>query len=152
MQELQEQYFKELLAEFESEGVETKIIDGTGKWQIGNTLLALVPVGDEEKAALLQIAIARFSDDLYFVNLYTTLVSEATRDTPELRDMLNDFNTACPIGSYGVIGKEVYHKYAILGDSETTVDSLLYETFRALAAISFIIDTNFRDIISGFQP
>jgi hypothetical protein len=150
MQELQAEYINELLAEFESAGIEAKIIEGYGKWQIGDTLLALVPVGDEGKAALLQVAVARFSDDLYFVNLYTTLVTEATRDTPELRDMLNDFNTACPIGAFGVIGKEVYHKYAILGDSETTVDSLLYETFRALAAINFIISTNFKNITDGF--
>lgn len=150
MAEKQTEYITQLSAHFEESGLESKIIDGVGGWQFGDTLMSLVPVTDTGENVLLQVAMARYSDDLFFINIYSTIVTETKNDTPELREMLNAFSAVCPVGAFGVIGKEVYHKYTLLFEDEDEVDFLVFETVRALSAISFIISANFKDITEGF--
>ncbi|GHU47800.1 hypothetical protein FACS1894120_6060 [Clostridia bacterium] len=146
MKEKQAEYLERLFAELTGEGLKAEIVPGMGRWQIGDTLRMLMPVGVKGEEVLLEIAAARFDDDLSFISLYSAIIPE-TKNTGV---SLHQLNLICPIGAFGVAGNQVYHKYSLIFDDYSDVDLLIYDTVRALAGISYIIAVHLPELLKAF--
>ena len=139
---LWEQLFAMLEEAFGELGIEHKMIDGVEAPQIGNTLLAFLPVADEaDQRVLLEIALAELGEGMLFLQFYSTVVFECVQSPDVLLEAINTVNFYCPVGSFGIFSEQgnMYHKYCLLIDTEDSVESIFENALMAFHAIHSIL-------------
>ena len=142
MDNLWEQLFARLQDAFGELGVEHKMIGGIEAPQIGDTLLAFLPVADEEdQRVLMEIALAELGEGMLFLQFYSTVALECTQSPAVLLEAINTVNFYCPVGSFGIFSEQgnLYHKYCLLIDTEDNVQSVFENAVMGFHAIHSIL-------------
>ena len=93
--------------------METNTAAGSGGAQIGDTLRTLLPVNNGGDVALTEILVSSFNAESDCLVFYTTMIMEIGPGYEALKEMLLDWNLACPLGSFGIFrqGRQFYHKF-----------------------------------------
>ena len=142
MDDIRNQLFARLGESFGELGIEYKTVDGAGEPQIGDGLMAMVPVtGTDGQIALMEIAFAKFGEGMNFLQLYSTVVMECNQSLDVLLQAVNEVNFYCPIGSFGVFREQgqMYHKHCIILDDGADAESIADDTLTAFHAVLLIL-------------
>lgn len=97
-------------------GGKTRLVEGS-KEQLGQTLRALMPVGEEGDEILMEFQLFRYNEKALFLQFYSTLVTDIPPEhEAELNRAIVGMNFRCMLGSYGIYRplKQFYHKYGLL--------------------------------------
>ena len=130
------------------DGLETAVIPG-GEMQIGDTLRTLLPVSESGDAAVLEIMAGPLTDDMYMLQIYTTIILEIGPGCEALKDVLEDWNLTCAIGAYGIYRekRQFYHKYNYPLSADADTDRSASEILTLLCLIQAVISSNYEDAV-----
>ncbi len=138
-----EELFDSLKGTLEGIGLETYMLPGIGGIQIGDTLRTLVPVTDQGDAVMMELSLAHLSDELCFMQFYTTLIMEVGAGYDQLKLAVEGINFYCPIGAFGIFETQLYHKYGLLMNQDEDAEQLAADSMTALQVIYDILETYF---------
>lgn len=129
--------------------VETAVVPGQDP-QIGDTLKALLPVTEKNDKVLLEIMVAPFSDELFIVQLFTTILVEIGPGYENLKDAILDWNLVCPLGAFGMSRElhQLYHKYVVPFPTDTDALDLAAHVAVLLDLTAAVISERIYDIVN----
>ena len=144
-QEKQAQFFERIAATLQELGLEHYLLEGAGGIQTGDTLRTLVPVTERGEAVIMELSLARFNEELDFLQFYTTLIMRIGEGRDELLRATFPINFYCPVGAFGVFEKEgqYYHKYGLVLDPEADMDLLEADAMTAFQALYDVLSEYF---------
>jgi len=152
MKEKFEQIFCAFKANLDELGLEAKWVVNSGEPQIGEAILALLPMSDSAGSMLTEIALARLTDELLYVQIHSTLVTHASLNE-RLLEKITEINAKCPAGAFGVSvpgtdgTRHIYHRFNIIAAEENINEAaLLLELFAAVTAVSLICGVYYKEL------
>ncbi len=138
-------FFAELEKKLGELGVESTYVDGAGGPQTGDTLRVLFPVTEEGHAAITELMVTSFAEDLDLLIIYSTVVAELNEKAGELPQKLIEWNLDCPLGAFGVYREEnqLYHKYSVPFDRDKAPGDLAEEAMTLLSVLFEVLSAHY---------
>jgi len=119
IRDFQSELFGILEARFKSLGFETETVaDNTMEesGQIGDTLLFLLPITENDDRALTDLRFAAIDNSRYYMQIYLTIFTGLEHGYGELEKALPTLNYHVRLGAYGLLPskREFFNKYAFI--------------------------------------
>ncbi len=120
--------------------LETAYFDN-GPESIGDTLRVLLPVTDDGDIVLTEILATPWVEDCDLLHFYSTIIVEIGPGYEALKEMMLDWNLACPLGAFGIYRqtRQFYHKYTLALPKDTDLGTLPERAFYLLNLIAAVI-------------
>ena len=143
------QFQKELAKQIEELNMETKMAEGTGGAQIGDTLRTLLPVSEGRDVVLTEILVSSFNAESDCLVFYTTMIMEIGPGYEALKELLLDWNLTCPLGSFGIFrpARQFYHKFVLPFPKETAPQALADRAMYLLEVLYEVISERFPEAV-----
>lgn len=142
----QQELFSALEKRVQTIGMETRRVPGAGGVQVGDTLRFLVPVTDDGDPVLMELMAATLTEDADMLQFFTTVLTDLEEDGfQRVRQSLEAWNHACPVGSYGVYAEErqLYHKYGALFFGEQDVEKMADQALDVLTLLYEVLSSHY---------
>ena len=141
-------FFDELENLLKKMGYETARLPGQDP-QIGDTLRAMVPVDEAGNKVLLEVLAAKYNENTLLIQIYSTMIAEIGPGYEALKEMLLEWNLACPIGAFGIYrqNRQFYHKYNYLMPTDTDQKQMAMEIFYIIHLARDVIAQVFPDAV-----
>lgn len=95
----------------------------------------LLPLFDDGTGkVLMDIFALDYNEHFDLIQLYTTMILQPGPGLEKLRGKLGEWNFYASAGSYGIYEEagQLYHKYNVIAQSESSVDRVVSDTFAAV--------------------
>lgn len=142
----QKELFSALEERVQTIGMETQRVPGAGGIQVGDTLRFLVPVTDDGDPVLMELMAATLTEDADLLQFFTTMLTDLEEEEfQRVRQSLEEWNHACPVGSYGVFVEErqLYHKYGVLFFGERDVEKMADHVLDVLTLLYEVLSSHY---------
>ncbi len=128
--------------------LETAYFDN-GPESIGDTLRVLLPVTDAGDIVLTEILVTPWVEDCNLLHFYSTIIVEIGPGYEALKEMMLDWNLACPLGAFGIYrpARQFYHKYTLALPLDTDMAALPDRAFFLLNLIAAVISERFPEAV-----
>ena len=143
------QFQQELTKQIEELNMETNMAEGTGGAQIGDTLRTLLPVNEGRDVVLTEILVSGFNAESDCLVFYTTMIMEIGPGYEALKEMMLDWNLACPLGAFGIFrqGRQFYHKYVFPFPKNLPTKKLADRAMYLLEVLCEVISDRFPEAV-----
>ena len=144
-----EQFLKLLEGEMQQLHLDTAFLRGDGAPQIGDTLRILLPAAEGKGALLMDVMVTEFEEKKDLLHFYTTILPNIGPGYEALKEVIQDWNLLCPLGTFGVYRQEMsfYHKYALAIDRVADPDALCAQALYLIELLYGMIDEHYLESV-----
>lgn len=137
----------------QSEEAEVTLLPNFGGQQKGNIVRLLLPVTEDGRHGLTDVAWSGFTPELDLLHFHTTLIMKVGDGIDALRSTAALWNESCPLGFFNVSsGGSFVHRYTLPVPSGTPGGELAEQAMELLRLLSGLLSQYFPEAVRLSWP